>query len=73
MAVVISHVTGHGVKGQALQCDLCECWYHAMCENFGSKQYCNGRSGRGVSPTSSVGRSESQHVSKDLTTHVTQN
>ena len=38
VAVVISHVTGHGVKGQALQCDLCECWYHAMCENFGSKQ-----------------------------------
>ena len=28
-----------GVKGQALQCDLCDCWYHAMFEKFGSKQY----------------------------------
>jgi len=30
---------GDGVKGQALQCDLFECWHHAMWEKFGSKQY----------------------------------
>ena len=30
---------GDGVAGQALQCDLCECWFHAVCENIGNKQY----------------------------------
>ena len=25
-----------GVKGEAFQCDLCESWFHALCENIGS-------------------------------------
>ena len=29
---------GNGIYGQALQSNLCES-YHAMCENFGRKQY----------------------------------
>ena len=28
-----------GVKGEAFQCDLCEGWFHALCENIGSKHY----------------------------------
>ena len=28
-----------GVKGEALQCDLCEGWFHAACENISSKHY----------------------------------
>jgi len=27
-----------GVKGQALQCDLCDGWFHALYENMSSKQ-----------------------------------
>jgi len=30
---------GDGVKGQALQCDLYDGWFHALCENMGNKQY----------------------------------
>jgi len=30
---------GDGVKGQALQCDLCDGWFHALCENMSNKQY----------------------------------
>ena len=28
-----------GVKGEALQCDLCEGWFHASCESISSKHY----------------------------------
>ena len=28
-----------GVKGEAFQCDLCEGWFHTLCENIGSKRY----------------------------------
>ena len=30
---------GDGAKGQALQCDLCEGWFHVLCENMSNKQY----------------------------------
>jgi len=29
---------GDGVKGQALQCDLCDGWFHALCEIMSNKQ-----------------------------------
>jgi len=25
---------GDGIKSQALQWDLCECWFHTLCENI---------------------------------------
>jgi len=28
-----------GIKGEAFQCDLCEGWVHASCENISSKHY----------------------------------
>ena len=29
----------YGVKGKAFQCDLCEGWFTAACENISSKHY----------------------------------